>query len=75
MCNICTLNERKMLGGALQDYLRPGVKVVVKYANNDNDTEEVILVDEENKTELVLSTIGYMCWEAQDHGNVVQLFG
>lgn len=62
-----------MLGQTLQDYLRPGVRIAVKYAMRDNDAEEILLVDDEAGTCVTLSSVGPMCWEAENRGNVVSL--
>ena len=73
MCELCAANERHMLGATLQPFLAPGIRIAVKYAMSDTDTEEIFLIDDNNKTAVTLSTSGYICWEAENHGNVEQI--
>jgi len=73
MCDMCAANELKLLRQTLEEYLRPGVRIAVKYAMGDEDTEEIILVDDEAGICVTLSSVGPMCWEAENRGNVVRL--
>ncbi len=75
MCEMCATNEYRMLGQTLQQYLRPGIRVAVKYAIDDHDAEEIILVDDEAGTNVTLSTDSVFCWEAENRGNVVKFPG
>ncbi len=72
MCDLCAATEREMLSRTLEQYLRPGVRIAVKYAMNEKDSEEIILVDDQAKTSVTLSSVGPMCWEAENRGNVVK---
>ena len=73
MCDLCEATELKSLTDTLRDYLRPGVRLAVKYALSDNDNEILVLFDDETKTAVTLSTVGSICWEAENYGNVVKL--
>lgn len=73
MCELCNANERQGLADTLKNYLRPGLRIAVLYANKDTDVEEICIVDDENQTRLTLSHNGPICWENEDYGNVVEV--
>jgi hypothetical protein len=75
MCELCTSLERKMLGQTLRDYLRPGVRISVQYALDDNDVEEIVLVDDVAGTNVTISTDSVFCWESEQRNNVVKFPG
>jgi hypothetical protein len=75
MCELCAANERNILEQSLKNYLRPGVRIMVKHSLDDHDSTEIALVNDADGTNITLSTVGQFCWESEQHNNIVRFPG
>lgn len=64
-----------MLGESLEQFLRPGVRLAVRYGLRDGETDEIILMDDENNVAVTITSDVPLCWETSRRNNVVKFPG
>jgi len=72
MCDMCDRHELLGLSDTLKQFLRPGVRIMVKHAMDEHDSDEINIVDDNTKVHVVLSAGGRICWEDSNQTNVVR---